>query len=79
MDNPEPDPTSLAEKLAFVEHDVETLDAVVRELHDKLDAVRAELTRMRDDTSRRFEALQHSTEGEIEGAVEDGAGGEEVS
>ena len=65
MDSPGPEPTSLAEKLAFVEHDLETLDAVVRELHDKLDGVRAELARMKDDTSRRFDALQRETEGDV--------------
>ena len=57
--DPRRDPAvqKLEERLAFLEHDVETLDGVVRSLHDQMDSMGKELGRMREDLSQTRNAL----------------------
>jgi uncharacterized coiled-coil protein SlyX len=49
--------TRLEEQMAFLERHVEELDSVVRELYERLDSLRDEIGRLRDDTTRRFESM----------------------
>lgn len=57
-----PDPTviELQERVAFLERDIETLDGVVRELADRLDATGRELARLRDDTRGRLDDVEQA-------------------
>jgi uncharacterized coiled-coil protein SlyX len=56
---------NLEEKFAHLERYVEELDGVVREAHDRLAALNAELIRLRADTQQRLTALA-SDEGQGE-------------
>ena len=55
----------LEEKVAFLERHVEELDAVVRELYEKIAAVQKELTRLRDDVGQRFEDIDRGPEDDV--------------
>jgi len=55
--NRDPVVQKLEERLAFLEHDVETLDGVVRSLHDQMDGLSRELGRMREDLSQTRDAI----------------------
>ena len=60
----------LEEKIAFLEHDVEELDAVIRELHKKIEIMGADVQRLHRETAERNERLERRVEGEDESAPE---------
>ncbi|MCP3904519.1 MAG: hypothetical protein GY715_12900 [Planctomycetes bacterium] len=61
------DQRNIEEKLAFVERHVEELDALVRELFERLERGREESTRWRAETDRRLQALSedHTPEDDV--------------
>ena len=52
----------LEDRVAFLEHDLEQLDAVVRELADRLDAMSGDLVRFRDELVARLEHAEEPDE-----------------
>ena len=44
----------LEEKIAILERYIEELDGVVREVYEKLEALKSDLSGLRDDTVRQF-------------------------
>ena len=55
----------LEEKIAFVERHAEELDAVVRELYEKITAVQKDVTRLREDVGQRFEEIERGPEDDV--------------
>jgi uncharacterized coiled-coil protein SlyX len=60
----------LEEKMAFLEHDVEELDAVIRELYKKIELMGVDVQRLRRETAERYEQLERRVEGEDESPPE---------
>ena len=50
--------TDLEEKFAYLERYVEQLDETVRELFDKLEGIRADISRAGEETAARLTALE---------------------
>jgi len=57
--------TDIEEKVAFLERHVEELDAVVRDLYDKLSAIGIDVGRVRDDMNRGFEEIRRGPEDDV--------------
>jgi len=61
----DPTITNLEEKIAFMERHVEELDGLVREVFDKLEGLRADMTRFREDTKQQFAERDRTPEDDV--------------